>query len=503
MLEFNLRSLGLLAIIVLAFILLLVLMSGYVKAKPDEAIIISGLGGKNKKKILIGRAGIKIPFFERKDTLSLALIPIDVKTKSAVPTADYINITVDSAVNVQIGDDDNSIKLAAKNFLNKKPEYIAKVAAEVLEGNMREIVGQLDLRSMVSDRKKFAEKVQENASPDLAGMGLKIISFNVQNFTDQNHVIEDLGVDNVVAIQKSAAISRAESEKEIKVAQAEADRQTNEARVKADKEIAEKQNELEIRKAELKKQADVKKAESDAAYKIEEQNQRKLVDVASTEADIAKQEKEVDLQAKMVEVREKALDAEIRKTAEADKFRRAQEAEAKLIEEQKEAEAAKAKADADMYAKKQEAEGIKAVGEAEAAAIQAKGEAEAAAMEKKAEAYNKYNQAAVTQMVIERLPEVAAAIASPIAGIDKITIIDGGNGTSGIEQIGGATPAILAKTIEAIKETTGFDLLDVMKAGTYDAKVNKNITFHGDPAVQVNAGETVVKEGDTTGEVEA
>ena len=161
------------------------------------------------------------------------------------------------------------------------------------------------------------------------------------------------------------------------------------------------------------------------------------------------------------------------------------------------------KADADMYAKKQEAEGIKAVGEAEAAAIQAKGEAEAAAMEKKAEAYNKYNQAAVTQMVIERLPEVAAAIASPIAGIDKITIIDGGNGASGIEQIGGATPAILAKTIEAIKETTGFDLLDVMKAGTYDAKVNKNITFHGDPAVQVNAGEAAVKEGDTTGEVEA
>lgn len=484
----NLRNLSVLMIVVLAIILLMVIMSGYVKARPDEAIIITGLRGKDKKKILIGRAGIKIPFFERRDRLTLALIPIDVKTKSAVPTADYINIMVDSAVNVQIGKEDNFIDLAAKNFLNKNAEYIGKVAMEVLEGNMREIVGQMKLRDMVSDRKLFAEKVQENASPDLAAMGLKIVSFNVQNFTDNNHVIEDLGVDNVVAIQKTAAISRAQSEKEIEVAQATADREKNEARVAADKEIAMKQNELEIKKADLKAESDKKKAAADAAYKIEEQNQRKLVDVASTEADIAKQEKEVLLRQKEAEVREKALDAEVRKTAEADKYRRQQEAEAKLVEEQKEAEARKIKADADMYSKQQEAQGIKAVGEAEASAIQAKGIAEAEAMEKKAEAYNKYNQAAVTQMVIEKLPEIAAAIADPIRAIDKVTIIDGGNGTSGIEQIGGATPAILAKTIEAIRECTNFDLTEVMKASTYDAKVNRNVNYTGDPAVQVNTG---------------
>lgn len=488
MLSLSIKSIGVGGLVLIVLLLLIILASGYVKAKPNEAIIISGLGSSKKKKVLIGRAGIKIPFFERQDKLSLALIPIDVKTESAVPTADFINISVDSAVNVQIGSEDAFIELAAKNFLNKNADYISKIAGEVLEGNIREIVGQLKLREMVSDRKLFAEKVQENASPDLARMGLKIISFNVQNFIDGNHVIEDLGVDNVVAIQKSAAISRAISEKEIEVAKATADKEKNDARVIADKEIAEKQNELAIKRADLKAESDKKKAEADAAYKIEEQKQRKQIDIASTEADIAKQEKEVELQQKLAEVREKTLDAEVRKTAEADKFKRQQEAEAKLIEEQKEAEARKVQADAEMYAKKQEAEGIKAVGEAEAAAIQARGLAEAEAMEKKADAYSKYNNAAITQMIVEKLPDIAAAIAEPIRSIDKVTIIDGGNGTSGIEQIGASTPAVLAKVIESVKETTGFDLVEVMKAGTYDAKVNKNITYSGDPVMQVNSG---------------
>lgn len=499
---------GIIALLVI--LVLAVLASGYVKASPDQAIIISGLRKAEKKKVLIGRAGIKIPFFERKDILSLALIPIDVKTKTAVPTSDFINITVDAAVNVQIGKEPELIELAAANFLNKKSDYIRTVAAEVLEGNMREIVGQLSLRAMVSDRKVFAEKVQENASPDLRRMGLVIVSFNVQNFADQNHVIEDLGVDNVVAIQKSAAISRADSEKEIAVAQAKADKEKTEARVSADKEIAQKQNELMIRKAELQEESDIKKAKADAAYKIEEQNQRKSVEIARTEADIAKQEKEVILRQKEAEVREKSLDAEVRRTAEADKYKKQQEAEAALIEEQKkadasmyaiqkEAEARKAKADADKYEQEQRAKGIKAVGEAEADAIRAKGEAEAAAMEKKAEAYSKYNNAAVLQMVIEKLPEMAEAVAKPIAAIDKVTVIDGGNGSSGIESFGAAGPSVLAKTIEMVKETTGFDLTEIMKAATYDAKVTKNINYSGDPAVAVNAGSSVAT-GSSTAE---
>ena len=165
-----------------------IVAAGYVKASPDKALIISGL--RKNPKVLIGKAGIKIPFLERKDELNLQLIPIDVKTSSAVPTADYININVDAAVNIKVSDDPEKLALAAQNFLNKPIEYIAKVAREVLEGNMREIVGRMTLQEMVGDRQKFADYVKENASPDLGGMGLDIISFNVQNFTDGQGVIE-------------------------------------------------------------------------------------------------------------------------------------------------------------------------------------------------------------------------------------------------------------------------------------------------------------------------
>ena len=460
-----------------AIILLIIMLAGYVKASTDEAFIITGL--HKQPRILIGRSGVKIPFLEKKDVLKLQLIPIDVKTSSAVPTADYININVDATVNVQVGHTPDLIKLAAKNFLNKKPEYIAAVAREVLEGNVREIVGKMRLEEMVSDRQKFALLVKENADPDLAAMGLVITSFNVQNFTDNNHVIENLGVDNVVRIQKAAAISRAESERDIKVAQAQADKDANDAEVLSQTEIAKKQNDLAIQKAELKRESDTKKAAADAAYEIQQEEQRKTIEVTRTNADIARQEREVELKAKEAQVAEQALTAEIRKKAEAEKYRRQQEAEAAMIERQREADAAKyeqekkaeavkAQADAAIYAKQKEAEGIAAVGRAEAEAIEAKGIAEAQAMEKKAEAYAKYNNAAITEMIINQLPEIAKAIAQPISAIDKVTVIDSGNGEGGVTSVGGYTPAVLAKVLESVRETTGFDLTEVMKAQTYD-----------------------------------
>ncbi len=494
--EFFVSHMGIIIpVLVVVLIILILLLSGYVKASTDEAFIITGL--RKKPKILIGRAGVKIPIFEKKDVLNLQLIPIDVKTSSAVPTADYINISVDAAVNVQVGNSPEMIEKASRNFLNKKTEYIAHVAREVLEGNMREIVGQMRLEDMVSDRQKFAQLVKDNAEPDLAGMGLQIISFNVQNFVDNDHVIENLGVDNVVKISKAAAISRAESERDIAIAKAQADKDANDAQVASETEIAIKQNELAIKQAELKKEADIKRAEADAATSIEAENQRKTIEVNRTNADIARQEREIELKQKEVSVTEQALNAEIKKKAEAEKYRREQEAEAGLIERKKlaeaekyemerAAEARKAQADADMYAKQKEAEGIAAVGRAEAEAIAAKGKAEAEAMEKKAEAYAKYNSAAVTEMIINQLPAIAEAVARPISSIDKVTVIDSGNGEGGVSSVGGYTPAVLAKVIESVKETTGFDLTEVMKAQTYDAKVTKNVNFSGIPSGTVD-----------------
>lgn len=484
---------AIIAIVVIALIVIF-LAVGYVKAPPDIAFIISGI--KKKSKIVIGKAAIRIPFFERLDKLNLRLIPIDVKTSNAVPTADYININVDATVNVKISNESEKLRLAAENFLNKNTEYIAGVAREVLEGNVREIVGKMKLEEMVSDRQKFATLVKENAEPDLAAMGLDIISFNVQNFVDGNEVIENLGIDNIVKIKKAAAIARAESERDIKVAQAAADKESNDAAVAAQTEIAKKQNELAIKRSELQQEADTKKAMADAAYEIQKEEQRKTIEVTTANADIAKQEREIELKQKEVAVKEQALEAEVKKQAEADKYaaqqkadaalyQRQKEAEAKQFEAQRQAEARKAQAEADRFAKEQEAEGIRAVGEAEAAAIQAKGVAEAEAMEKKAEAYAKYNKAAVAEMMIKVLPDVAAKIAEPLGQIDKITIIGGDGGSNGVDQVAGNVPAVMAKLFESMKEATGIDLADIVKADTYDAKVNRNVNVSGIDSVNL------------------
>lgn len=487
-------------IVIAVIVLLLIVMTGYVKASPDVAYIISGY--RKEPRFLIGRAGIKIPFLEKKDELSLRLIPIDVKTSSAVPTADYINVNIDASVNVKIGSNPELLTIAAQNFLNKDVDYIRTVAREVLEGNTREIVGLMRLEEMVSDRQKFSELVKENATPDLAGMGLEIVSFNIQNFMDDQHVIDNLGVDNVVRIQKNAAISRAESERDIAQAQARAAQEANDAQVDAQTKIAARNNELAIKKAELKETADAKQAKADAAYTIQQETSRKEIEIMTAEANIAKQEKEVEIKRREAEVKEQSLNAEIRKKAEAEKYaaqqkadadlyRRQKEADAQLFERQREAEARKAEADALKYQAEQEAAGIMARGEAEAKAIEAKGIAEAEAMDKKAEAMKKYGQAAVIEMLVNVLPEIASAVAQPLSQIDKISIIEGGDGANGVDSVSNNVPLLMAKTIQTVKEATGFDITEVLKADTIDAKVNHNINLTANEAAKTVVKETI------------
>lgn len=446
-------------------LLIIILVTGYIKAPPDTAYIISGI----RKKIIIGKASVRIPFFERVDKLKLQLIAVDVKTSSAVPTADYININVDANVNVKVSSDPELIKLGAENFLNRETSYIAQVAREVLEGNMREIVGQMTLVAMVNDRKAFAEKVQENAAPDLNRMGLEIVSFNVQNFTDDQNLIENLGIDNVTTIQKKAAIARAESEKEIEIAKAQAKKEANDARVIAETEVAQKNNELAIRQAELKKDADTQLAIADAAYQIQQEEQRKTIEITKANANIAASEKDVELKAREAEVTEKALEAQVKKKAEADKYAAQQEADAKLyklkkeaeadrFQREQEAEAQKAEAAAMKYAKMQEAEGIAAVGKAEADAIRAKGLAEAEGINAKAEAMKKYGEAAVLEMYFKALPEIVKNAAAPLSQVDKITMYGSGNSSRLVGDIIDST----TKITDGLTESTGVNLRSLL-----------------------------------------
>lgn len=489
-----------LAIIIGVVVILFVvfILASYIKAPTDRALIVSGL--RKNPKFVIGKSALRIPFLQRVDKLELKMISVDVKTKESVPTNEYINVNIDSAVKIKVGSSKEMLEKAASNFLNKNEDYIRNSVGDVLEGNVREIIGQMRLEDIVQDRKMFAEKVQENAAPDMARMGLEIVSFNVQNVTDEGNVIENLGIDRVVSISKSAQISRAESERDIAVAKANATKQANDARIEAETAIAERNNELEIKKQELKRAADVKKAEADAAYEIQQQEQRKTIEITTADANIAKQEKEIELREKEIAVKEKTLDADIRKQAEAEKYATQQKADAQLYQRQKEA---------DRFAKEQEAEAVKAQGIAEAESIKAKGLAdaesikarglaEAEAMEKKAEAMAKYGKAAMTEMIIKVLPQMAEAIAKPLESIDKVTIIDGGSGENGVGTFSGNVPSVLAKTIESIKETTGFDLTEVMKANTYDAKTTKNVNFTGLPEEMSAAA----KEPETYGKTE-
>ena len=478
-------------VILVVLLVLLIITQGYVKAPPDHAYIISGL--RKEPRVLVGRAGLKLPFFEQLDKLYLGQITVDIKTDEYIPTNDFINVMVDAVAKVRVADDPAMLKLAMRNFLNKNSAKIAADLQDSLQGNMREIIGTLTLRAINTDRDSFSDQVMAKASKDMEKLGIEILSCNIQNVTDEHGLIQDLGMDNTSKIRKDASIAKAEAERDIAIAQAAADKASNEARVLAETEIAQKNNELAIKKAELQKASDTKKAEADAAYEIQKQEQQKTIQAATVNAQIAKAEREAELRRQEVAVQQQALEAEINKKADADRYAIEQAAAADLTRRQREAEARKAQAEAQKYAMLQEAEGIRARGEAEAAAIQAKALAEAEGMEKKAQAYQKYNHAAMAEMMMKVLPEIAGKIAEPLSQIDKITIIGGGNGSDdGVGNVAGNVPVVMAKLFESMKEATGVDLAEIMKADTYDAKVTRNINLNGaeDALKQVIAADT-------------
>lgn len=432
-------------LIIFALILALTIFAaGFVSASPGEIKVISGPRGQ---RVVHGKTGWKIPILERVDRMTAGMISIDAKTSDYVPTNDYINVKVDAAVKVKIGTDRPELfQAATRNFLYKTSEDIADEVRDTIEGHLRAIIGQMKLTEIVQDRTSFSEKVQENATKDLEEMGLEIVAFNIQGMSDEKGVIENLGIDNTEQIRKEAAKAKAQAEQEIKEQQAKSDKLANDARISADLEIAQKQNDLAKKQAALKAEADTERAKADAAYEIQKEIQRKEIERQTAEANIVKQQKEAEVKAQEVLVREQELAASIRKQAEAEKFAEAQKAEAdlikrtkaaeaELIETQKEAEAKKAQAEAQRYAAEQEALGIKAKGEAEAQAIRLKLEAEADGLDKKAEAMKKYGEAAITEMVVKALPEIAKAVAEPLNNVDSITMYGDGNNSKMVGDI--------------------------------------------------------------------
>lgn len=457
-------------ITVIALVAIFVMFTalGYMKAPPDTAYIISGLG---KKRILIGRAGWRIPFFTRVDKLSLRVMQVDVKTSEAVPTNEFINVTVDGVANIKISSDPELLKRAAEALLGMKQTDLVALVTQVLEGNMREIVGSVGLKEMVQDRQGVAKKITENVVPDMEKLGIEVVNFNIQNFKDAAGTIENMGIDNVEQIRKNAQIAKANAQRDIAIATANAQQEANAVKVEAEKKIAEQDAALSVQQAEMKVKADTKKAEADAAYSIQQENQRKTIEVAKTEADIARREKEAELAEKEIAIKERQLDADVRKKADALKYQAEKEAEAELVKRQRDADAKKYEAIAAAEAKRAEAEALRFAMEQEAEGIRAKGLAEAEAIEKKAEAQKKMGEASVLEMYLDALPEVVKNAAAPLERTDKIVMYGDGNSTKLVRDVMNSANQV----VDGMRESTGIDLASLL-AGAVGGKIVANQT---------------------------
>ena len=489
-------KIALIAILLLVFFAFSFLC--YKKAPPTEAIVVTGFG-LSEPKVVCGRGVFVLPVIQRANRLNMRLLKIDVKTPdTGVKTKEGVSLWLDSVVTVQVYSENSTVEkdeyinagyqdekqyirsrqqAAISNFLDMKEEQIDEKINDVLQGNLREIVSEMTVEDILTNRKQMAISVVDNARPDLAKMGLEVVTFNLQDIKDakdqqgHNHgVIEAIGVQQEEIVKKQAEIARAEAAKDIAIAKAESERLANEKMIESQTAIARRNNELALEKAKLKAEADKAQADADAAGQIQTNLRAKEIREAEVDADIAKQTKMVDLAAKEAEVQQGKLDAEVRKQADAELYKRKQEAEALKYEAEKAAEAQK-------FQKQQEAEGIKLVGEAEADAIRKKGLAEAEAMKEKAEAYKLYNGAAMAEMLIKVLPDVAKNVAQPLSSIGKVSIF--GGDASGVTGVTGNVPIVMAQTFQTIKEATGIDMGEIIRADSLTAKTDRNIKIEG------------------------
>ena len=493
--------------IVLAAILFVIILirSCWKVAGTNEVLIVSGLG---KVKTKSGGGIFVIPLVQKTQKMTLENIQVDFTSKSEIPTKDAIHVLVDAVANMSISQDPARQKIAASKFAGYSIRQIQDIVVPILEGNIREIISQTEFEDLIrGDKKVFAERVQENVTPNLADLGIDLTTFNIQNFSDKNGVIRDLGIENIEKIKKEASIAAAKAKAEVAIEAAKADKAANDAKVEAATEIARKQTDFAIQKAEMQKQADTKQAEADAAKQIEAENQRREQEIATANANLARQEKEIELKAREVEIKERALEAEVKKTAEAKKYAEQQAADARLYatqkaaeadlyERERKAEAAKVEAEkkaaadlalatAEAEAQKKLAEAIEAEGKARAAAAQAQGlaeaeairakaEAEAKGMLEKAEALKQYGDAAKQQMELdavkvlyEQLPAIAEAIGKGYQGANIHVI---GNDAG---QLAGNMMSGITQITEGFKGATGMDLNSII-GGMLGAKIADN-----------------------------
>lgn len=457
-------------IVVVIVLLIAFFKAFYVIASPNQALVISGF--KKEPRFIVGKAGLKLPVLEKLNKLSLANMQVDIKTEESVPTEEFINIYIDAVATFKISSDPKYLSIAAEALLGKSEEEIKEMVSQTLLGSTREVVGLIGVVDL-NNKQMISQKVMENVTDELLKIGIEVTNFNIQNFRDENGILENLGIDNTEKIRKNAAIAKAEAEKETAIARALAEKETliakskaaqeaNEIRIKAETEIAESNNRLAIRKAELKAIEEQQQAKTDAAKQIEDEAQRREIEIKKQDANIAMQEKEAVLAEKTVAVQEKKYAAEINKKADADRYAAEQQAQADLAVK-------RANADAKIYEAQKEAEAIKI-----------KGLAEAEAIEKKADAMQKYGEAAILQMVLEKMPEIVENASKPLQNVDSITMYGDGNGSKLVGDVMKTVNQVMAGL-----KSNGIDVNDIinkslekksLKSAVVDNVIDSDIT---------------------------
>jgi flotillin len=475
-------ALAVLAIAVVGYIL--TYLAFLKKAGPNEVIVVSGRG---RVKFITGGADMVIPLFHTWNSLSLEVMTLDVTTPE-VYTAQGVPILVDGVAQIKIKKDEPSLHAAAERFLGKPTQEIAKIALETVQGHLRAILGTLTVEDIYKNRDQFAQKVQEISAGDLANMGLGIDSFTIRDIRDKHGYLEALGKPRIAEVKRNASIAEAVANKDAMVAQADAERETRErqaeaqrlaqeAEAKRDAAVAEAQADKDRRQSEANaaahRAAEVAKSQAEQAIADQQREANAKRAEADMSYELKKKTVEIQVQEQEIQRREKELDATIRRQADAKRYEIETIAAAERKRIENEAEAVKARGLADAHvnqakgvaqAEANKAQGIaeaeikQAQGLAIAEAQKAQGLAEALAMEKKAEAWRKYNEAAVLQILAPILPEIARAIAEPLSKIDRITMVNTGNGDAGVSRVTGELAKVITQVPPVVESLTGIQM---------------------------------------------
>ncbi|HIV19011.1 MAG TPA: flotillin [Candidatus Merdivicinus intestinigallinarum] len=443
---------------IVVVVLLLLIFICWKRVPADKAMVITGL----KKRVLVGKGGIQIPFLETACTISLESVSMTTDITEA-PSKQGIFVDIAGTAVVKVDNDPDMVLLAVEQFCNGNTERttqnIRTVVEQILEGKLRGIVSTLTVEQINEDRVAFETSIEESITSELKAMGLRLMSYTVLKIATQGGYLENRAIPQIAQSKADADIASAERKRDTEVKTAEAIREGEKAKLSAQAEIAQSQRDKTIRTEQYRAEQDRAKADADVAYKLQEIENNKQV--ADRQAELAQKE---------AHVVEERLVATVKKPADAEKYKTEVEAEANKVKAIREAEAraesmkleAQAKAEARRMEAQAEADAIKAKGEAEADAIRAKGIADAEAKDRLAVAMEKYGEAAVVEMVIERLPEIMGAVSKPMEQIDKITVIDNG-GKEGASKVAKTVSDIAANGFEVLNDLTGIDLAQMMR----------------------------------------